>query len=405
MADMSYLKDKPIAVLGAGAVGKAIAGDCALGGAKVRICDFEPFAEKTLKNVEKVGIKFYGDQVNLYGFEREGFAKMEKVTTDVAEAVKGAGIIVIATPTFGHKPFFEKLIPCLEDGQVIHIFPDNFGTLILRKMMREAGCTKNVIIGGWSSSTYGSRVEMPGGVITHKIRVYYRAITLRGAAMPATDTEAFIESSKYLPSMDAVTYGEGAVAGDTVLDTGFSNVNPVLHCPGAILGVSTMENFGTIFGEDKFKFSIYSHAYCPSISQVQYTFYQEECTLADTIGVGIQPYEKEHFFSRENVLGQEYMGLDYLIPFDKQDPIQYGTGPFTMENRYITEDIPVGCYVYQQLGNVYGVNTPVVDSMISLACAILGRDLTANGYTLEYIGIDNMTKEELNDYLRTGKIK
>jgi opine dehydrogenase len=323
----------------------------------------------------------------------------------VAEAVKGAGIIVIATPTFGHKPFFEKLIPCLEDGQVIHIFPDNFGTLILRKMMREAGCTKNVIIGGWSSSTYGSRVEMPGGVITHKIRVYYRAITLRGAAMPATDTEAFIESSKYLPSMDAVTEGEGAVAGDTVLDTGFSNVNPVLHCPGAILGVSTMENFGTIFGEDKFKFSIYSHAYCPSISQVQYTFYQEECTLADTIGVGIQPYEKEHFFSRENVLGQEYMGLDYLIPFDKQDPIQYGTGPFTMENRYITEDIPVGCYVYQQLGDVYGVKTPVVDSMISLACAILGRDLTENGYTLEYIGIDNMTKEELNDYLRTGKLK
>jgi opine dehydrogenase len=76
-----------------------------------------------------------------------------------------------------------------------------------------------------------------------------------------------------------------------------------------------------------------------------------------------------------------------------------------MENRYITEDIPVGCYVYQQLGDVYGVKTPVVDSMISLACAILGRDLTENGYTLEYIGIDNMTKEELNDYLRTGKLK
>ncbi|SHJ77854.1 3-hydroxyacyl-CoA dehydrogenase, NAD binding domain, partial [Dethiosulfatibacter aminovorans DSM 17477] len=68
MADMSYLKDKPIAVLGAGAVGKAIAADCALGGAKVRLCDLEPFAEKTLMNVERVGIKFYGEQANLYGF-------------------------------------------------------------------------------------------------------------------------------------------------------------------------------------------------------------------------------------------------------------------------------------------------------------------------------------------------
>ena len=402
MVDMSYLKDKPIAVLGAGAVGKAIAGDCALGGAKVRICDLMPFAKNTLRNVAEKGIKFYGDQINYYGFEREGFAKMDKVTTDVAEAVKGAGLIVVATPTFGHVPFFEKLIPVLEDGQVVHIFPDNFGSLILKKMMDEAGCDKDVIVGGWSSSTYGSRVDIYGGVVTHKIRVYYRAITLRGAAMPAKDTEKFIESSKYLPSMDAVTQGDGAVAGDTVLDTGLSNVNPVLHCPGAILGVSTMENFGRIFGEDKYKFSIYSHAYCESISQVQYSFYKEECALADKLGVGIQPYEKEHFFSRENVLGQEYMGLDYLIPFDQQDPIQFGTGPFTMENRYITEDIPVGCHVYHELGKKYGVKTPIIDSMIHLACAILDRDLTQGAYTLEYLGIDNMDVDTLNKYLREG---
>ena len=71
---MEYLKDKPIAVLGGGAVAKAIAGDCALGGAKVRICDMMPFAAKTLRNIERVGIKFYGDQENLYGFERSGFA-------------------------------------------------------------------------------------------------------------------------------------------------------------------------------------------------------------------------------------------------------------------------------------------------------------------------------------------
>ena len=41
--------------------------------------------------------------------------------------------------------------------------------------------------------------------------------------------------------------------------------------------------------------------------------------------------------------------------------------------------------------------------MINLACAILNRDLTKNAYTLEYLGIDNMTVEELNTYLREGK--
>ncbi len=403
MSNMEYLKGMPIAVLGAGAVGKAIAGDCALGGAKVRLCDLEPFAANSLRNIAEKGLKFYGTQTNLYGFQRNGQAFMEKVTTDVAEAVKGAGIIVIASPTFGHEAFFKRLIPCLEDGQVIHLFPDNFGTLIFRKMMREANCDKKVIVGGWSSSTYGSRVDMPGGIVLNSIRVYYRAITLRGAAMPASDTEAFLESAKYLPSMDGVTTGEGAVAADTVVDTGLSNVNPVLHCPGTILGVSTMENFGTVLGHDKYQFSIYSHAYCPSISEVQYAFYKEECALADAMGVGIQPYEKEHFFSRENVLGQEYMGLGYVIPFEQQDPIQYGTGPFDMNNRYITEDIPVGCYVYSQLGKVFGVTTPVIDSMIALANAIHQKDLTATSkYTLKGLGIDGMDKAALNKYLREG---
>lgn len=403
MRNLEYLKDKPVAVLGGGNVGKAIAGDCALGGAKVRLCDVMPFATNSLRNIDKAGLKFYGEQMNLYGFQREGQAMMELVTTDVGEAVKGAGIIVVGTTVFGHRPMFERMIPYLEDGQVVMIFPDNFGSLLLRKMMWEAGCKADVIVGGWSSSTYGSRIDMAGKLPTNRIRVYYRAITLRGAAMPAKDTEDFIEASRYLPSFDAVTYGDGPVAANTALDTALSNVNPVLHCPGTILGVSTMQNFGRIFGDDKKKFSIYSHAYCEGISEVQYAFYQEEVALAKAMGIDIQPYDKEDFFSRENVLGQEYMGKDYVIPFDEQDPIQYGTGPFSMENRYITEDIPIGCNVFSQLGRQYNVPTPVIDSMIILAETMIGRKLCPTGYTLDDLGIGGMSVEELNHYLREGK--
>ena len=401
MGKMDYLKDKPIAVLGAGAVGKAQASDCALAGAKVRICDLEPFAKKTLFGVDK-GIRFYGQQLNLYGFSREGSAKFDKVTTNVAEAVEGAGIIIIASPAVGHKVFFEQLIPCLEDGQVIHIFPDNYGSLLLRKMMREAGCTKKVIVGGWSSSPYGSRVDIKGGVILPSIRVYYRAITLRGASLPSCDQEDFIESTKYMGSMDAITNGDGVVGGNTVMDTGFSNVNPVLHCPGVILGVSTMENFSTILGGNKYDFSIYTHAYCPSISEVQYALYKEECALAEAMGVGIQHFRKEQFFSRENILGCEYMGDNYIIPYDEYDEIQVGTGPFNVHNRYITEDIPVGCHVYHELGKKFGVETPIVDAMINLAVVMEGTNFWETGYTLEYLGLGDMTKEQILAYLHEG---
>jgi opine dehydrogenase len=405
LKDLSYLKEKPIAVLGGGAVAKAVSADSALAGAKVRICDLKDFAAKTLFGVQKGGVKFYGDQLNLYSFTRVGQAKYDLVTTEVAEAVRGAGIIVVATPALGHRPFFEKLIPVLEDGQFIHIIPDNYGSLILRKMMRESGCTKKVVIGGWSSSPYGSRVDVKGGVILPSIRVYYRAITLRGASLPSLDQAAFIASTKFIGAFDGVNNGDGVVGGNTVMDTGFSNVNPVLHCPGVILGVGTMENYGVVFGEEKTKFSIYSHAYCPSISRVQLKFYQEQCALAQAMGVGIQDYNSKDFFSRENLLGQEYMGKDYVIPFEDQDPIQFGTGPFTIHNRYITEDIPVGCHVYHELGKRYNVPTPVVDSMITLASIMAEKDFYQSGYTLDTLDIGHMTKEEMLKYLNEGIYK
>ncbi|MBF0529598.1 MAG: NAD/NADP octopine/nopaline dehydrogenase family protein [Deltaproteobacteria bacterium] len=403
MKEIEYLKEKPIAVLGSGAVGKAVAGDCALAGAKVRICDLPPFGEKTLFGMKEKGLTFYGQQLNLYGFERSGQAHFDRVTMDVAEAVQGAGLIIICTPAIGHKPFFEKLIPALEDGQYVHIIPDNYGSLILRKMMREAGCKKKVVIGGWSSAPYGCRVDIMGGVIMPRIRAYYRAITLRGASLPTTDQEKFLASTKYIGAFDAINSGDGVVGGQTVMDTGFSNVNPVLHCPGTILGVGVMENWGVIYGDEKKDFSIYSHAYCPSISRVQYALYEEQVALAKAMGVGIQEYEKRQFFSRENILGPEYMGPNYEIPFEEHDYIQYGTGPFTIQNRYITEDIPVGCHVYHELGKKFGISTPVVDSLISLASVMAETDFMAKGYTLDYIGIGHMTQEQMLNYLHTGE--
>lgn len=397
------LKNSEIAVLGGGAVGKTVAADCVLAGNKVRICDLEPFASTTLKGLEKSGITLKGIQKNKYGFKRSGKAFFDMITTDVAECVKGCKLIVVAIPSVAHNTFFEKLVPVLEDGMIIHIIPDNFGSLKLRKKMREMGCDKRVVIGGWSSAPYGTRVETEGGVMTSEMGIIYRALTLRGAALPSTDQEVFLNSSKYIGAFDSITQGDGPTSGDTVMDIGFSNVNPVLHCPGTLLGVGVMENWGVIFGgNDRFSYSIYSHAYCKSIAEVQYAFYLEEVELAEKMGVGIQKYPKKNFMSRTSILGPEYMGDECIVPFDQQWETGYGTGPFTINNRYITEDIPVGCHIYHELGKKYGVKTPVIDSMITLASVMTGQDFYGNGLTLDDLGIGHMTPEQLLDYLNNG---
>ena len=403
MYDFDELKKSPIAVLGGGAVGKACGADCVLSGNTVNICDLEPFAATTLKHLDKTGITLGGIQKNQYGFERSGKAFFNMITTDVAECVKGCKLIIVATPSIAHDVFFEKLVPVLEDGMIIHIIPDNYGSLRLRKKMREMGCTKKVIVGGWSSAPYGARINTEGGVMDSTMWLVYRAITLRGAALPMTDSETFLESSKCLGCFDSITEGNGATCGDTVMDIGFSNVNPVLHCPGTLLGVGVRENWGRIYGgNDKYTYSIYSHAYCKSIAEVQYAFYQEEIKLAEAMGVSVQDFPKKNFMSRTSILGPEYMGDDCIVPFEDQWPTGYGTGPFDIKNRYVTEDVPVGCHIYHELGKRFGVETPVIDSMITLAGVMNQTDYYEQGMTLDDLDLGHMDKDQMLAYLNEG---
>jgi len=89
--DLSYLKDCPIAVLGAGAVGMTLAADCKLGQPEreVRLYSRSP---KSIAYMDRTGIQMDGIQRNLYGFERSGRAHLDMYTTDMAKAVGGGKI-------------------------------------------------------------------------------------------------------------------------------------------------------------------------------------------------------------------------------------------------------------------------------------------------------------------------
>lgn len=400
--DMSYLKDKPIAILGAGGVGKTMAGDCALAGATVNLWE-QPAFEKNLTNIMRTGIKLSGNQFSYYGFERKGVGHVNMATTNMAEAVKGAGHVIVTTIAQAHEPLFKELIPLLEDGMVISIIPDNLGTFEFRKIMREMNCDKKVIVGAWYTAPYGVRIVRRGGVVTNECKVEDRITFIRGAALPATDTDDFIEAANYIPAFDAIRTGDGFVKGTDVIDVNLGNVNLVIHVPGTVLAVSTMQNFDTVLGQDMKNYSLYGFGLCPAIAEVQSVFWEEEKALAKAMGVGLTTVNYEDFFSRTTMYGKEYMGPDFAVPFTEKYENFYGDGPFDLENRYITEDVPVGCYFIQQLGRKYNVPTPIVDSMILLASTMIKRDLTGESkFTLDYLGIGHMDDAQLKDYILNG---
>ena len=389
---MRQILRKPVAILGGGACAQAFAADFTFGGYKVRLYEMPEFAPETLGEILKTHeIELGGAQHNFKWFRRAGIAKVDVVTTEIAKALKGAGLVLVAIPSKGHIPFFEKMIPYLEDGQVISIFPDNFGSLVLREMMRDKGCDAKVIIGGWSSMPYGVRKTEPG-----KIDCLLRINHLVCDALPKKDGDRFYEALKDIPAFGGLSVLE---RGDTAIGIGLSNPNPVVHVPGSILSVGPMEISSMeemTIGIPKGSFSMYKHGMSPAVSRVQFAFYQDVCRIASTMGIRIGEYTEEQFFSKGSVMGAEYCGpfSDVIFP-----PI---VGPDSTEHRYFTEDIAVGTVVYYHLAKIFGVEVPIIELMIRLGSIICKRDFLKEGRSLKEMGIESWTKEQVIEYVRRG---
>ncbi|MFF8846481.1 ketopantoate reductase family protein [Streptomyces sp. NPDC015127] len=108
-----------IAIIGAGNVGQAIAGHMALQGHDVRLFDrwghdLEP-------------IKANDGGIDLVG-EVDGHGKPSILTTDLAEAVQGAQVVIVATPAFAHAYMSKELAALLEPTQLLLFQPSVLGS-------------------------------------------------------------------------------------------------------------------------------------------------------------------------------------------------------------------------------------------------------------------------------------
>ncbi len=389
--DKGKILEKPVAVLGGGACAQSFAAELALTGYKVSLYDLPELAPETLGEIlETHEIELTGKQLNFRWFRREGVARVDVVTAEISEALRGAGLVIVAIPAKGHKPFFEKMIPHLEDGQMISIFPDNFGSLMLRNMMREKGCDADVIIGGWSSMPYGVRIVEPG-----KVDCILRIRELICDALPSKDGDVFFETLRGLPAFDGTVELK---RGDTIIAVDLSNPNPVIHVPGSILNVGAMEVSemeGTL-GIPKGRYSMYKHGMCPAVSRVQFAFYQEERRIADAMGIKMAEYREDQFFWKGSI-----MGIEYWVPFVDviMPPI---VGPDSVEHRYFTEDIPVGTVMRYHLAKRFGVDVPIIESLIQLGSVVCKRDFLKEGISPEQLGIEDLTKEQIIRYVREG---
>ena len=83
------------------------------------------------------------------------------MTTDIAAAVDGADLILLAVPAYAHRPFAEACARHLKAGQIFVLVPGTLGSLEFAQVLEEMGNREDVILAEIDTSPYVCRKTAP----------------------------------------------------------------------------------------------------------------------------------------------------------------------------------------------------------------------------------------------------
>lgn len=359
---MRPLPLEAIAVIGAGHGGHAMAAHLALAGFPVRLCDMPEFAGNLRFAQERGGIELTG---NL----GEGIARLEKITADLATAVRGASHLFVVTQALGHEMVAELCAPHLEAGQSVILFPGSGGSLQFARTLQDLGVGHKVYLAETVTLPYTCRVHGPAQVTIRNGPGVHEPV----AAFPACDNQEVIEAARVAyPTLAPATH---------VLEIALYNPNILLHPIGVLFNLGRIEY-------SQGEFWMYKEGFTPSVLNIMRALDGEKMALLRALDLEPMPYDASYEY--------RYQGkwADFASGSSK--------GPSSADTRYITEDIPVGMVLWASLGRLLGVPTPIADSLIHISSAVHGRDYWQGGRTMAKLGLAGMTPDSLVQYLVHG---
>lgn len=344
-----------IAVIGAGCGGQAIAGYLASKGNKVNLYN---------RSVERIRLLMKKKEIELQG-EIHSKGKLNLVTTDISEAVRGTELIMVVTTATGHYDIATALAPHLQDEQTIVLNPGRtFGSLEFMNALLERGLDADVTIAEANTLIYATRIIGPG---LCDIKGVKNSVSLSVIPHHRTSHVVSLLNENY-PQFYSV---------ENFLTTSLGNIGAVFHPTITLLNRDRIKNKDT--------FDFYRDGATREVVEFMEQVDNERRTIANRFGVNVKSLK-------------EWLCERYSLPdsnlFDAlhNNPFYAGlAAPTTFDMRYLTEDIPTGLVPFSELGKSIGVDTSYIDDLINKASDELKVDFRIQGRNLNKLGLDAST--------------
>lgn len=354
---------RKIAIIGGGNGAHAAAVDLTLRGFDITMYEDTKFIDK-IKEVHSSRL------IHSKGVCGDQTVKIASVTDNLKEAIKDSEVILVIVPAYVHADLAKKLAPIVESSQIVVLLPGTFGSLIFYKEFLKQGVS-DVVVAETHTLPYATRLVAPGEVM-----IMSRFNPLKVGVLPSSETERVIKVLSELY--------DGLVPVESVIACGLSSLNPIIHVPGCILNAGRIELM-------KGDFYFYTEGFTDVVVRATESIDKERMSILELFGY------KAEIAAR---------GVGGTITSDSiKDVIASDTnfakikGPEDFKSRYYTEDIPFGLATWAKLAHEYGIATPTMDSMINLGSVILEYDCWTKGHSLDDLGLDGKSIDEVQEYL------
>ena len=329
-----------ITIVGSGHGGCAMAAVMAKHGHAVSILKLGTSAH--LENFEALEKQ---KAVKLLGIEGSGEFALDVVGRDPSQSVPNADLLLVYYVANYHRFVAHTLAQYLHRGQTVVLNPGYAGSLIFKDELQKLGNSSVPLFAEFETLPYSSRIVAPGSV-----SIVSRNVRHPFATYPAS-------RSGYLVDKFKTVLGE-CVPRKHILEVALHNPNLVIHTIGVLMNASRVE-------DSRNKFSMYRDGFSPAVWNVVFALDAEKMAVLERIGAPRIPY-----FDEFRLRTFEDTGIESLKGFHNY-ALEAPDGPFTVDHRYVTEDAPIGLGLLQSLGSLVGVPTPICNSLLHLAAAML----------------------------------
>jgi opine dehydrogenase len=300
---------------------------------------------------------------------------LARVSADIADALRGAQLIVVPAPAFAQQDIARAMAPHLVDGQVVFLPPGSFGSVVMMREIRRAGCRADVCFAETGTLPWLARMHGPT-----EVAITIRATRLPTGVYPANrGAHAFGVLRAVFPSVEPI---EDALAGALM------NAGPIIHPPLILMNAGPLEHFE--------RWDIHGEGTQPSIRRVTDVLDGERIAVREALG-----YRGEHFPLRDHYTTDRWMyGDAHQRLVDSGDWREHIV---LTEHRYMTEDVHVALAFLVSVADWAGVPAPVASGLLAIGAAVCGKDLRQGARTLEGLGLADLSRDRMAALLERGE--